>query len=309
MRTVLTAIAHVPFSISNKTKMIALFQASIIVSGDRRLLEAFKQQFAILLPQDSSIQNFQEFPISRDLMFRFETNEGIPFPTFLAASQAFPELTIKLQWTNYRDAVCGSALLQSGKLTEQQVQALAEFERPGSATQLDIAVEENGYLRHALAFRNISASEYAGYMLTGRLNAYFKISKQDNQAELYSSNGLEAEWTECWTYNQESGKSNFRTLIPGAKIDVELYEMLGALAEDFLDEWIWFSQSPLEDIIIEQQKYQRMGLTPQSANIKSEKIKKMAKQESGREKGYRFSTVSIDCEWIKTAITACRAKP
>lgn len=294
---------------SNASKMTAVFLASVMVSGDRRLLEAFKQQIAMLLPQESSIQNFQELPISRDLMFRFETNDGIPFPTLLAASQAFPELTIKLQWTNYRDAVCGSALLQSGKLTEQQVQALAEFECPGSETQLDIAVEENGYLRHALAFRNIGAGEYAGYTLTGKQNAFFKISKQNNQAELYSSSGLEGEWTERWTYNQESGKSDFRRLMPGAKIDVELCGMLGALAENFLDEWIWLSQSPLEDIIIEQQKYQRMGLTPQAANVKSEKIKKMAKRANGREKGFRFSTVSIDCEWIKTAITAWWAKP
>ena len=147
---------------------------------------------------------------------------------------------------------------------------------------LDIAVEENGYLRHAIVFRNIGANEYAGYVLTGKQHALFKIRKQDQQTELYSSNDLEAEWAECWTYDLESRKNDHQKLAHGEKIEEELYRVLEALVNDFLDEWVWFSESPPEDIIIEQQKYSRMGFTAHQANIKSEKIRKMAKLDTGR---------------------------
>ena len=289
--------------------MTAIFQASVTVSGDSGLLEAFKQHITVLLSEESSIQNFQEQYISNDLTYRFETNQGIPFPALVTASQAFPDLMIKLQWMNHRDAVNGSAVMQNGKLTDQHLQSLADSARDSGAMQLDIAVEKNGYLRHAMAFRNIGAGEYAGYVLTGKHNAFFKISKQHNLAELYSSNGLGAEWTEHWTYNEESRNSGYQELIPGEKIDDDLYQVLDALVNDFLDEWVWFSESPLEDIIIERQKYERMGLTWHVVNIKSEKIRKMTKADTGQENCYRFSTVRSDCRWIKTVITACRAIP
>jgi hypothetical protein len=68
---------------------------------------------------------------------------------------------------------------------------------------------------------------------------------------------------------------------------------------------VWFSESPQEDIILEQQRYERMGFTAHQANIKSEKIRKMAKRDTGRGNSYRFSTLNNDCAWIKTAIVEC----
>lgn len=271
------------------------------------LLEAFKQQINALLSEESDIQNFQEQYISQDLIYRFETNQGIPFPPFVTTSAAFPDLKIKVEWINHRDGVSGSAVIQNGKLADQHIQSLAESERISMPIQLDIAVGENGYLSHAIVFRNIGASEYAGNVLTGKQHALFKIRKQDQQTELYSSNGLEAKWAECWSYNLESRKKDYQKLAHGEKIEEELYRVLEALINDFLDEWVWFSESPLEDIIIEQQKYARMGFTAHHANIKSEKIRKMAKLDTGRENSYGFSTLSNDCAWIKTVRVACWA--
>ena len=212
-----------------------------------------------------------------------------------------------MEWINHRDGVSGNAVIQNGKLTDQHTQSLAESERISSPIQLDIAVEENGYLSHAIVFRNIGASEYAGYVLTGKQHALFKIGKQDKQTELYSSNGLEAEWAERWTYDLESRNNDYQKLAPGEKIEEELYRVLEALVNDLLDEWVWFYESPPEDIIIEQQKYAHMGFTAHQSNIKSEKIRKMAKLDTGRENSYSFSTLSNDCAWIKTVIVACWA--
>ena len=289
--------------------MIAAFQVSVTISGDRRLLEAFKQQVNALLSEETSIQNFHEQYISRDLIYRFETNQGVPFPPFVATSAAFPNLKIKVEWINRRDGVSGSAVIQNGKLADQHTQALADSERIGSPVQLDIAVEENGYLRQAIVFKNIGAGEYAGYILTGKQHALFKIRRQENQIELYASDGLEPEWAEHWTHNLESRSNDHQEIAPGEIIEDALYQMLEALVNDFLDEWVWFAESPLEDIIIEQQKYERMRLTPHQANLKSEKIRKMAKLDTGRGNCYRFSTLSNDNEWIKTVIVACWAGP
>ena len=288
--------------------MTAAFQANVTVSGDMGLLEAFKQQLSVLLSEESEIQNFQEQYISRDLIYRFEADQGIPFPPFVTTSASFPDLKIKVEWINRRDGASGSAVIQNGKLTEQHIQSLVESGR-SSPIYLDIAVEGNGYLSHAIVFRNIGASEYAGYVLNGKQHAFFKIRKQNQQTVLYSSNGLEAEWAKRWTYDLESRKNDYQNLPQGEKIEEKLYRLLEALVNDFLDEWVWFAESPLEDIIIEQQKYERMRLTPHQANLKSEKIRKMAKLDTGRGNCYRFSTLSNDNEWIKTVIVACWAGP
>ncbi len=279
----------------------------VTVSGDRELLEAFKQQLNALLSEESTIQNFQEQYISQDLIYRFEVNQGIPFPPLVNSSADFPDLKIKVDWINHRDGVSGSAVIQDGKLIDQHTQSLADSEHISSPVQLDVAVEENGYLRHAIIFRNIGASEYAGYVLTSKQHALFKIRKRDNQTELYSSNGLEAEWTEHWISNPENRNNDYQELTPSDKIEGALYQALEALVNDFLDEWVWFSESPPEDIILEQQRYERMGFITHQANIKSEKIRKMAKYHPGQENLYRFSTLSHDCEWIKTMIMACWA--
>jgi hypothetical protein len=285
--------------------MTAAFQASVTVSGDIGLLEAFKHQINALLSEESAIQNFQEQYISQDLIYQFEADQGIPFPPFVTTSAAFPDLKIKVEWVNHRDGVSGNVVIQNGKLTDQHTQSLADSERISSTMQLEIAVEENGYLRHAIVFKNTGASEYAGYVLTGKQHALFKIHKQDKQTELYASDGLEAEWTEHWTYNLESRNNDYQELAPGEKIEDELYQVLEALVNGFLDEWVWFSESPPEDIILEQQRYERMGFTAHQANIKSEKIRKMAKRDTGRGNSYRFSTLNNDCAWIKTAIVEC----
>ena len=286
--------------------MTAAFQASVTVSGEIELLEGFKQQLNALLANENYIQNFREQYVSRDLIYRFEVDRGIPFPPFVTTSQAFPDLIIKVHWINHRDGVSGSALIQNGRLTDQNIQPLPESEHAGVVIQSDIVVEENGYLRHAIIFKNIGVGEYAGYVLTGIQHALFKIRKQENQTEIYLSNGLEAEWTEHWTRNPDSGKNICREIVPREKIEFELYRVLEALVNDFLEEWIWFSESPPEDIIIEQQKYQRMGLIAHQANIKTEKIRKMSKPNAERG-NYLFSTLSNDCSWIKAAIEECWA--
>ena len=66
--------------------MTAAFQANVTVSGDMGLLKAFKQQLNALLSEESDIQNLQEQYISRDLICRFEADQGIPFPPFVTTS-------------------------------------------------------------------------------------------------------------------------------------------------------------------------------------------------------------------------------
>ncbi|HVS27619.1 MAG TPA: hypothetical protein VHE58_10085 [Burkholderiales bacterium] len=287
--------------------MTAAFQASVTVNGDIGLLEAFKQQINTLLSEESAVQNFREQYISQDLIYRFEANQGIPFPLFVTTSAAFPDLKIKVEWINHRDGVSGSALIQNGKLADQHTRSLADSERISSPLQLDIEVEENGYLRQAIVFKNIGPSEYAGYFLTGKQHALFKIRKRDNQAELYASDGLDTEWAEHWTYNLESRSNGYQELAPREKIEDGLYQVMQALVDDFVDEWVWFAESPPENIIIEQQKYERMGLATHQANIKAEKIRKMDKGNAGRGNSYGFSTLSNDCAWIKTVVVECWA--
>ncbi len=53
------------------------------------LLEAFKQQTSALLSEEGSVQKFREQYISHDLIYRFETDQGIPFPNSWRARETY----------------------------------------------------------------------------------------------------------------------------------------------------------------------------------------------------------------------------
>ncbi|MGH8751798.1 MAG: hypothetical protein ACREUV_08845, partial [Burkholderiales bacterium] len=126
----------------------------------------------------------------------------------------------------------------------------------------------------------------------------------DNRAELHASDGLDAQWAEYWIYDLETGHGDYRQLPEREMIPERLAAELDALVNDFLDEYIWFSASAPEDTAIEKQRYERMGLTPHEANIKSGKILQMEK--SGDRGDYFIAGMSHnDHAWIKKIISEC----
>ena len=288
--------------------MTAAFQTTITVSGEAKLLEAFKLQVRALLVEESDLDNFQEQNVSGNLIYRFDVARGIPFPPFVMTSTAFPDLKIRVEWVNRRQQISGSVLIQNGKLTEHRTQGLTDHQQSAPEVLHGIEVAENGYLKLAIVCKAIGAEAYAGYLLTGKQQAVFKITRRGNSAELYASDGLEAEWAEHWTYNLESGQCRYQQLANREALPEKLSDEIEALVNDFLDEYVWFSESAPEDIIIERQKYERMGLAAHAANIKAEKIRKMTKGDSGRGNFYGFSTLGHDCAWIKAAIVECWAE-
>jgi hypothetical protein len=284
--------------------MSAAFQARITVTGNAKVLEAFKQQIDALLAEENTIENLGTQYFSGGLIYRFEVTQGIPFPPFVLASAAFPDLKIQVEWINPRDETSGSALIQNGMLIEHHTRALTVRE---AADQIlhDIEIGENGYLKLAIVCKNTGTGEYAGYLLSGKQQALFKIKQRGRSAELYASDGFEAHWAEHWIYNLESKQKNYQELTEKENLPEKLAHDLEALVNDFLDEWVWFAESAPEAIAVERQRYERMGLTPHLANIKAGKIIKMEKREMPQGNFFVHGTLLPNHAWIKNVIAAC----
>jgi hypothetical protein len=80
--------------------MESAFTAVVRVTGPGRLAEAYTEHHA-----------------EGVLEYRFEPRLGIPFPTFVAASNEFPELRVEAEWEHR--GVRGRAVIENGRLVEK----------------------------------------------------------------------------------------------------------------------------------------------------------------------------------------------
>jgi hypothetical protein len=67
--------------------------------------------------RDIDAEDYTEHHLEGILEYRFEPNQGIPFPAFVAASAEFPELRVEAEWEH--DGVRGRAVIENGRLVER----------------------------------------------------------------------------------------------------------------------------------------------------------------------------------------------
>jgi len=96
-----------------------VFTAVVRITGAGRL-EDFRERLRWLMVRDIDAEDYTEHHQAGVLEYRFEPKLGIPFPVFVEASGAFPELRVEAEWR--KDDVHGRAVIEAGKLVERQIE-------------------------------------------------------------------------------------------------------------------------------------------------------------------------------------------
>ena len=95
-----------------------MFTAVVRITGAGRL-EDFRERLRWLMVREVDAEEYSEHHQPGVLEYRFEPKLGIPFPVFVEASGAFPELSVEAIWDT--DAVHGRAVIEAGKLVERKI--------------------------------------------------------------------------------------------------------------------------------------------------------------------------------------------
>ncbi len=261
--------------------------ATITVKGDPELLRDYRGHVNRLLKEDGS-DSYRELHTDAQLEYRFKLRGGIPFPPFVTASQAFPDLVVEVDWTEAAQGRTGRAIIQNGILREQAAQSHA----PTGTALLEVRAETGGRLQLAMNCARWSEA-WHGYVITSDQQAFFRIAGVPGACELSASDGVEPEWAERWKV--ASGDSIYAELAPREPIAEDELRELDRLAREFTQEWIWFEKSPEEETAVERQRFAAYGYPVCAANLRSEKLRKVLQPAEG---GLELGSPGEDTRWI-----------
>jgi hypothetical protein len=240
------------------------------------------------LLEEEGTDSYRELHSAERLEYEFKLRGGIPFPPFVSASQAFPDLTVEVQWTDASLGRSGRAIIKNGALSEQAVQSHA----PAGAALRDVRADADGGLRLALTCARWREF-WHGYAIASDQHAFFRVAGPAGSCELSASDGVEAEWAERWTVS--SGDAAYMELAPREPIAEGELRELDRLAQEFSSEWIWFEESPPEETAVERARFEAYGYPVRAANLRSEKLRNVLRPDGG---GLALGSFGEDTRWI-----------
>jgi len=281
-----------------------LTHAVFRVTGERTQLAAFDARLKLLFAEQQVGGDIDEQHADDMLHYDLKVEGGIPFPPFALASREFPELEIAVEWVNSGAGTRGTARIAGGTLADQNTENLGAA--AGSDHDLSIMLNADGYLALALAVLRTGRDEYRGYALTGRQDALFRVVRDPaaGRVELLATQGA-AEWCRAWSM-MPGCELEYRELDPPQPVEPGEFRELEKLAQDFVAEWIWFGNGPLEEIAIERERYQRLGYTANDANLRSSALHRIRDKLAG-DGALHYTTLGPDSAWVEEVIARCWA--
>jgi hypothetical protein len=272
------------------------------VQGEPAQLAAFDARLKLLFAEHGIGDECDEQHAAGRLHYDLKVAGGIPFPPFALASGEFPELTIVAEWVDAGSGVRGTATIARGTLAEQKVENVAAA---GAGYTVAIRANANGYLALALAAVRTGRDECRGYLLTGKEDALFRITRDTGSGliELCTTEGA-AEWSRAWRV-PPNGAPEYRAIEPVQTIAEADFRELEKLAQDFVAQWIWFGHGPREEIAIEAERYERLGYAVADANLRSAALHRIKGSAGNGGDGVHYSTLAAEIAWIEDAITRC----
>lgn len=261
--------------------------ATVTVQGDPGALREYRSELRPLL-EEEGVNSYRELHTEGRLEYEFRLRGGIPFPPLVEASQAFPELTIEVRWTDSAEGRTGHAVIRNGVLREQAAHSHA----PGGPALQEVRAEADGRLRLALVCER-RGEAWLGYAISAEQHAFFRIAGTEGDCELSASDGVEPEWAERWSVG--SGRADYSELAPREPIEEETLRELERIAEGFTREWIWFDESPPEETAIERRRFEGYGYPVRAANLRSEKLRRAMRPDAG---GLALGSFGEDTRWI-----------
>jgi len=268
--------------------------ATITVSGDPELLREYRGQVNRLLDEEGS-DSYRELHTPERLEYEFRLHAGIPFPPFVSTSQAFPDLTVEVQWSESAVGKSGRAIIRNGALAEQAAQSHA----PGGAVMHEVRAGADGGIELALSCARWRES-WHGYVITADEHAFFRLVGAAESSELSASDGLDPQWAERWRI--DSGGAVHAELAPREPIPLDEVRELDRLAEEFSREWVWFEESPPEETAVERRRYEDYGYPVRAANLRSEKLRTVLRPDDGC---LAFESFAEDARWIPEVLRRC----
>jgi hypothetical protein len=268
--------------------------ATITVSGDPQLLREYRGEVNRLLDEAGGA-SYRELHTPDRLEYEFRPQAGIPFPPFVSASQAFPDLTVEVQWSESAVGKSGRAVIRNGVLAEQAVQSHV----PGGEIMHGVRAGADGRLELAVSCARWGES-WHGYMITADEHAFFRLVGPGRSCELSASDGVDPEWAERWGI--ESDEAVYAELAPREPIPQDELRELDRLAQEFSREWVWFEESPPEETAVERRRYEAYGYPVRAANLRSEKLRTVLRADSGR---LAFESFAEDVRWIPEVLRRC----
>ena len=229
------------------------FTAVIRVAGPGRL-EEFRERVRWLMVRDMDARHYLEQLAEGTLEYRFEREKGIPFPAFATASSEFPELRVEAEWRDPRQGVRGRAVIENGRLLEQESSLLED-----AARNIALETGADGELRLGLACAR-RGEAWLGYGVSAARHAYFSLDASLGELRLAEDAG------ERWTARLRDGRCSALD----EAIDRELLEELENIALRFAAEWLWFDEDPAGETVIERRRYADRGWRVRGANLKSD---------------------------------------
>ncbi len=268
--------------------------AKITVRGDPRQLRNCRDEINRLLDEERS-GPFRELHTAECLEYEFRLQGGIPFPSFVSASQVFPDLTVEVQWNEAALGRGGRAIIRNGVLAEQAAQGQAAE----STVSTQVRAAADGGLELAVTGARWRDA-WHGYVIAADEHAFFRVTGSRESCELSASDGVEAEWAERW--RAASDATEYSELVPREAIaDDELRE-LDRIAGEFSREWIWFDESPPEETAVERQRYAAYGNPVRAANLRSEKLLTVLQRDGG---GFAFDSFGAESRWVHELLRCC----
>lgn len=286
--------------------MPSLMHATIKVSGDEPQLKACAEHIRLLLSGQQVEGEIAEHHGPAALCYDLKVRGGIPFPAFVLASQEFPLLRIDAEWVNVEENARGAATIVAGRLVEHNVDRLALTDR--GVRPSVVTAQENGRLELALTFYRAGPDEWLGYALTADRDALLRITRggDGDAVELFATNG-EAEWSLHWQGSLQSLEFQPLPVRVATEIAQDIYLELERVAQEFVDEWIWFASGPAAQIAVEKERYARYGYAVADANLKAARLHRMKSGEAQSDGRLVFSTLGADESWVKEVVVRCWA--
>lgn len=272
--------------------------ATVTVTGDPGLLQAYRARVRELLDEER-VGDYRELHGVDCLDWRFKLKGGVPFPAFVDSSIEFPDLLVRVEWTRPAEGQTGLATIQNGNVTQQSTGAGLPAGQ-GDACY-DVAVAADGRLLLALVARRWRDGELIGYALSARQHAWFHIADGGDALTLTASDGMDPDWAERWEVSD--GHARYEELGDREPIDAALLPELEKLARDLCSEWIWFAASPIEETIVERQRYEQYGFAMHEANVRSAKLRTV--MQEGGDGGRVFTCARADVAAARELLLRC----
>ena len=268
------------------------------ITGPENQLPAFDVRLKVLLAEHEVTGDFAEQHSNDTLHYDMKVVTGIPFPPFALASAEIPAVTVTVDWFNAGTLERGTARIANGMLAEQNVEATA---RAQGHAGIAIMLAADGSVKLALSATRSGRDEWRGYTLTAKEDALFLVARDSaaDSIELLATQGA-AEWQRSWKI--VSDNIQYQDLDPARPLADRDFRELETLAQEFVAQWMWFSNGPREEIVIEIERYRRIGHVVSDANLRSSALHRIQAHDNSE---VNYSTFDAKSNWLVAALGRC----